>query len=1302
MGTATFFSAEDAMQASLDYFSGDELAASVFVNKYALRDNEGRILEATPHDMHRRLAKEFARIEAKYPNPMSEEEIFALLDHFSRVIPQGSPMSAIGNFYKLQSASNCFVIDDPRDSYAGILYTDQQQAQIMKRRGGVGTDISRIRPKGLATQNAAGTTDGIGIFMERFSNTCREVAQNGRRGALMLSISCHHPEIRTFINIKRDLSKVTGANISIRWSNEFLNAVENNEKVELRFPVDPRAVRQVSEWVNAKEIWDEFVDSAHASGEPGCLYWDTAIENTPSDIYTEEGFGSTSTNPCLTGDTLVAVADGRGHVSIKQLAEEGNDVPVWTRNANGSIGIKLMRNPRVTGIDQDIYLITFDDGSTIKATANHRFLTSEGNPIRVDKMVKGTSLSIATRYLDGICSAKSYNKAEKMYWHWSTTGVQTAAIEHREVWKYYHDSTIPKDHTIHHIDFNSHNNSPDNLQCMDSAAHYRLHADRMKGDKNPIFTIKANPERFAEYRAKMSISTSGHKNGNCYSELSNEQIREHALLLTAKLNKRFSNEEWTAYASENNLPQLFTNYRSAELGSVKELSLWAAHQSGIAYREYDQRLAATMIAAEDQGYKPWIECSSDGRNNLVMISRNCEECNASFSVEYHRRERAFCNSTCSNNYLNKHTDTNIRRSQSINDTYNEKARNIKQQQLLVYTSLKQELGRIPMLKEWEGKCKDSGVPFRLKTKHGFASWKEIRAQGERFNHRVESVTYIGKDTVYNGTVDATHNFYIGGFKSNNQFTYINTFNCGEIILSPRDSCRLITMNSMTYVKDAFTPNATFDFVEFKSDVEKAQRLMDDMIDLEIELVDRILDKIHSDPEPDYIKEIERDLWTGIRVAAVNGRRTGLGITAIGDTIAALGICYGSKDSIQMVEEIYKTLALGAYRSSVNMARERGTFPIFNLKKEEGHQFLQRIWDADPELYQLYVQYGRRNIALTTTAPVGSVSTLTQTTSGIEPVFMTHYKRRKKINPNDKAARVDFVDQLGDKWQEYIVYHHGVSKWMQATGETDIAKGPYNGATANEINWEAGVDLQAAAQKWVCHAISKTTNLPNSATKEDIDRVYRRGWKSGCKGITVYRDGCRSGVLVAVEPTISATYDSRPDNILPTHAPRRPESLPCEIHHVTIKGMKWVILVGLMGGKPYEIFAGAAENLILPAKLKSGFIKKVKNGTYSLHVPDGDDELIVKNIVNTFDNPESAWASRMISMSLRHGVAIEFVVEQLNKDGNITDINKVLSRVLKKFIGDGSAAGAKCNNCGSKNVAYAEGCLTCHECGSSKC
>jgi ribonucleoside-diphosphate reductase alpha chain len=813
---------DEALAEALEYFKGDDLAAKVFVDKYALKDDDNNFLEGSPDEMHKRLAKEFARIEKKYPNAMGEDEIFELMKDFKYLIPQGSPMSAVGNPYKLQSASNCFVIESPTDSYGGILKTDQELVQIAKRRGGIGFDISNIRPRGLPTSNAAGTTDGIGIFMERFSNSCREVAQSGRRGALLLSIDCHHPEIETFINIKKDLQKVTGANISVRWSDEFLQAVEGKKKVELRWPVDSKQPETTAK-VDAKAIWEQFVDAAWTSAEPGCLFWDRAIEWTPSDIYAEEGFTSRSTNPC-----------------------------------------------------------------------------------------------------------------------------------------------------------------------------------------------------------------------------------------------------------------------------------------------------------------------------------------------------------------------------------------------------------------------------------------------------------------------------------------------GEIILSPGDSCRLLLLNTLSFVKNAFLSNAEFDFKLFAEYVQKAQRLMDDLVDLEIEAVDKIITKVKRDPESDDVKKIELDLWQGIRIAAEKGRRTGLGVNAIGDTLAALGLTYGSKKSIAVVEQIYKAMALNAYKSSCHLAKERGAFDVYSFKKEKGHPFIEQLFEADPELKSLHSKHGRRNIAITTTAPSGSVSVLSQTTSGIEPVFMTHYTRRKKINPSDTDATVDYVDAMGDKWQEFPVYHHGLQRWMDATGKTEVEDSPYHKATANEIDWEAAVDLQAAAQKWVCHAISKTINLPADVSRDVIDKVYRRGWKKGLKGLTVYRDGCRSGVLINKDAGL-LDEDGRPSGIVSMQAPKRPDELTCEIHHATVLGTPWTVLLGMMDENPYEIFMGYADTLSLPKKCKVGKIVKVKKGQYNLHVDLAGEDLVIHNIIKTFNNPEGAWATRMVSMALRHGTPIDFVVEQLAKDGSIMDVNKVLSRILKKFIKSGARVmtSHSCPSCDNSELFYMDGCMTC-SCGWSRC
>jgi ribonucleoside-diphosphate reductase alpha chain len=826
------------LEASTKYFQGDEFAAKVFVDKYALQNLKGEFLELTPTDMHHRLAKEFARIEQNYPNPLSEELIFSLIDNFKFIVPQGSPMSAIGNKYQLQSLSNCFVIQgvhtDKLDSYGGIMLADQELAQIMKRRGGCGLDISGIRPKNVLTNNAARTTDGIAVFMERFSNTCREVAQNGRRGAEMQTLDGNHPEIETFINIKRDLKKVTGANISLRLSDEFMTAVKQGADYDLRWPVtsSPQDAKVVKR-VNMKEIWDQIIDSAWTSAEPGLLFWDTVKKHTPSDIYAAFGHASISTNPC-----------------------------------------------------------------------------------------------------------------------------------------------------------------------------------------------------------------------------------------------------------------------------------------------------------------------------------------------------------------------------------------------------------------------------------------------------------------------------------------------GEIVLPAYDACRLLVLNLSSYVKNAFTADAVFDFALFHDHVIIAQRLMDDIIDLELECIDRILAKIDADPEPLEAKQVELNLWHKIRAMNISGRRTGLGITALGDTLAMLGIKYGSQQSITATYDIYRALAVGSHTSSCIMAKERGSFPIFDYKLEKDHEYLNSIFnDCSPEVQKMWKKTGRRNIANTTTAPAGSVSALTRTTSGIEPVYMLSYVRRKKHNPSDKSARADFVDAMGDSWQEFTVYHHGVTKWMEMTGETDISKSPYWGATSNEIDWAASVDLQAAAQKSIDHSISKTCNLPETATRELVSQVYMKAWESGCKGFTVYRDKCRDGVLISTGTVKKKDSLGRPTEIDNVMAPKRPIELACEIKKVKISGEAWTIFVGLLNGKPYEIFGGLSKYVDIPNKYKMG--KIIKNGkvdgltTYNLIIGEGEDQMTIRDIANVFENANFGAFTRTISLALRHGTPVQYVVEQLLKDkhSDVTSFSKVAARVLKQYIKDGtvSTVERKCPECKSEGpFIYHEKCVKCASCGWSKC
>ncbi|MCD6435587.1 MAG: adenosylcobalamin-dependent ribonucleoside-diphosphate reductase [Clostridiales bacterium] len=808
---------EDALEESKKYFNGEELPAKVFIDKYALKDKEGNLLEETPLKMHRRLAKEFARIEKKYINPMSEDEIFNLIDKFKYIIPQGSPMSAIGNPYHIQSSGNCFSIKPPEDSYGGIFYTDQQLGQLMKRRCGVGLNLSKLRPKGHSVRNAARTTDGISVFMERFSNTCREVAQNGRRGAEIQLLNIHHPEIKTFITIKKDRKKVTGSNISVQVTDDFMNAVIKDEEFELKWPVDSENP-EISQIVQAKEIWDLFIESSWESAEPGLLFWTTVLNNSAS---------------------------------------------------------------------------------------------------------------------------------------------------------------------------------------------------------------------------------------NCYG----------------KIDERF----------------------------------------------YDTA----------------------------------------------------CNP------------------------------------------------------------------------------------------------------------------------------------CGEIVMGT-DSCRLLAINLYSFVENKFISQAYFNFEKFSNYVQKAQRLMDDMVDLEIELINKILNKIQSDPEPDNIKQIEKETWEELLDVCEKGRRTGLGITGLADALASLNIRYGSKKSINKTEEIYKSLEINAYKSTCILAKERGSFPIFSFKIEKDNDFINKVINEDPELKLLYKKHGRRNVALTTTPPAGSIAIEAQVSSGIEPVFSVKNIRRKKIHEGDEYSNIDFIDDMGDKWQEFTVYHKGFNDWKEITGKTKIEDSPYYKGTAQDVDWEASVDIQAAAQKWICHSISKTCNLPKEATKELVEKIYIRAWKKKCKGFTIYRDGCRTGVLI---DDTKQKQEEKNNIIIKTNSPKRDKEMIGDLHHVSVKGEKYFVLVGILNShEPYEIFAGHKDISSLP---KQVIIKKKKRNTYCL-VDINTKDVLFDDISKNINDEEEA-LTRMISLGLRHGADINFVTHQLEKtNGDMLGFSKAISRVLKKYIKEGSMVhGESCPECKGE-LNRQEGCISCSNCGFSKC
>lgn len=1115
------YSEQEASEATLKYFDGDELATNTFITKYALRNEKDQLLEKTPEDMHRRLAKEFARIEAKkFKKPMSEDEIFSYFDHFKYIIPQGSPMTAVGNPYQLMSVSNCFVLECPQDSYGGIHRTDEQLSQISKRRGGTGLDLSNLRPKGTPTKNSSKTSSGIIPFMERFSTSIREVGQDGRRGALMQTISVHHPEVLEFARAKLDNTKVTGANVSIRLSDEFLKAVEEGKEYEQRWPVEGQS--KISKMVDARTIWHEIIKCAHARAEPGLLFWDNIIKNSPADCYASLDYKTVCTNPCIHGDTLIAVADGRNAVSIRQLAIEGKDVPVYSVcPITGQRQIKIARNPRLTQSKAEVWKLIMDDGSFLIATPDHKIMKKDKTYINLKDLQPGDSLH-------------AFNSFDNNgYRQITETGqlMKGGRIRNRRQYRLiheFHSQTIvdAKQFAIHHKDFDSFNDSYENLQVLPHEEHRTIHSKNMMGQLNPYHRMDQKwKTKFARHPGETNGRYSGH---------TNEELLKHGRKLFNKFGK-LTQKIWRKYAEENHLPRILK------------------------------------------------------------------------------------------------------------------------------------------------------TPFRFGT---FGNFKNQVCD----NHKVVSIEKYGYEDVYNLIVDDNNNYDIITLYGKQYIVSsgITIKNCGELPLCELDSCRLMLMNLFSFVEEPFTKNAHFDYGKFFQHVQVAQRLMDDLVDIELEQIEKIYTKVLLDPEPSYIKNVEINLWSQIKQKCYNGRRTGLGTTGLGDVLAALNIPYGSDKSIKTTEDIYRTLKFGAYKSSVDMAEELGAFPIYDSKLEENHPFLEELKnsvDSDgSQVYKRMKQFGRRNIALLTQSPAGSVSIETQTTSGIEPALFLSLTRRKKINHNDKDSKVDFVDVTGDKYQEFEVFHPKLKHWMSVTGETDIKKSPWYGCCADDLDWKQRIKLQAAAQHHIDHSISSTLNLPEDVTIEKVKEIYEEAWKQGLKGVTVYRQNCRSGVLVEKKNTIKRN-----------DAPTRPKELDCDVYHVSVKGKKYFVLIGLYGDdrQPYEVFAGRGN--LIDEKVKTGKIVKVRTNFYKAIL---EDETELSPItLGTSENQEVL--TRFLSQNLRHGVPIEYVIEQISKvESDLGSFAKDISRSLKKYIKNDTKSGEKCE-CGA-NLVYEGGCVICKQCGYSKC
>ena len=1211
------FSFEDAYKSSLNYFNGDELAAKVWLDKYCLKDNNGNLLEDTPDKMHWRIANEFARIELKkFKKPLLAQEIFDLLDHFKWIIPQGSPMSAIGNNYQFQSLGNCFVLPPVVDSYGGILYTDQQEIQLMKRRAGVGFDISNIRPKGLVARNAAKTTDGIGIFMERFSNSCREVAQGGRRGALLLSLSIHHPEIETFINIKRKLDKVTGANISIKVTDEFMRAVEQNTEYEQRWPIDSKTPT-ISKKVSAKYIWDQIIDSSWSVAEPGILYWDTMTKYSLSDQYkfVNPLFADTCTNPCFPASEYLLTENGYEKFGDLFASGKNNNILADNRISYEETADKI-EHPNNWKID-------LSKSGTIIRPASNVFLTKKGSATLEINTESGFMLKctpdhhIATSI--GMIEAKDLTRNHMIL---VSVPEKTSSILNRE------PQTIDEICSFLMGVIAGDGTFGGGSICIDFWGNDR---NRMVGLCKNYITILYNRE-YNTVNERLSNNWDKRKLSSYYitEDTKEKKIRIESTWLKHFLDIKYGFNKNTKLI----VPDFILKNARSNIGKY--------YLCGVGY--------------------------ADGTVNISQ--RNSQSSIRIGSVDYlflrQLQLLAHANSILMGIYLRKTACEKIIRNKTV-----------KCQDFYEVITL---CGTHKVYAELIGFF---GHPQKEEKILKWIDSHEIYSTD--FFLKVKNITYKNKEDVFCVRENIGRNIIVNGF---------SVRRCGEIGMGV-DSCRLMLLNLYSYVVDPFSNKSYFDYDLFNKHTEIAQRLMDDMIDLEVDAINRIINKVKSDSEPDRIKQIELDLWNMMLENCKLGRRTGLGITGLGDALAAIDVKYGSRKSIEETENIYKNLAIHSMKSSCLMAQEIGAFPLYNKNIEKDNLFLDRLLSESEELKQLHNKFGRRNISLTTTAPAGSVSCLTQTTSGIEPVYLLKYTRRKKINPSDTSAKIDFVDKMGDKWQEFEVYHHKLNDWMKISGENNIEKSPYFGATSMDVNYLTSIDLQSIAQKWVSHSISKTCNLPKTATKELVSEIYMKAWKSNCKGFTVYRDGSRSGVLIDKK-------DDKVEKITKTTAPKRPKELNGEIHFFTFRKMRYYVVVGFLHDKePYEIFSGINNNedgeIYIPKNLKDGRIVKKGHGSYLFIVNDKE-----YNLTNGHSDDTADALTRLISCSLRHGVDISFVCDQLGKtEGPMFTFTKVLARTLKKYIKEGAISGEKCPNCGA-SLVFSEGCRKCPSCSYSGC
>lgn len=1284
------YNREEVYKATLSYFDQDDLATNVFIDKYCLKDREGNFLELTPDDMHHRLAKEFARIEKKFggKNQLSEEEIYNWLKDFKYIVPQGSVMYGLGNDYSFNSLSNCTVIDSPEDNISSIINTGRDMANLFKMRCGVGVDISNLRPDGASVNNSARTSTGAWSFVKLYSEFVNTIGQKGRRGAGMVSIRGDHPDVVKFISSKKNLAAATGVNISIKIFDKFMEAVVVGEDYLLTWEDDKN---KYEEKVDARELWDVLVKAATDTAEPGILYWDRHIDYNPSSSYEE--LKPITTNPCLVGDTEVYVADGRGNVKIKALAEEGKDVPVFCFNGNDKVVIKYMRNPRVTGYREPIYKITLDDGSEFKTTKNHKFKLKGGEYREVKDLNPGDSLKIITKFKASIKDIFGEKARSQDYW-WLNNGFKSNRAEHVYIAEFYSGKKIIPGggEVVHHKDYDASNNSPDNLEVYKKKEHDKIHADNMRGDNNPMrrAATEWSEEKWATYKSNMSAAMSGPKNGRAYKATS-EDIWDHAVKLTLEMGRKFSTKDWNRYAKGHGLPCHFNKggWRERESGTVVELAKRAATFCGFSGVDLDPRVLDTIKSVEDSG----LRCEIEGKE--VAVVKNCEFCASIFKVPLYKRETCFCSRNCYAKNISKNNSD--RALEKTDEQRKKEAEKVNESQVEIYLDLKSTMNRKVFKRDWENKCKRAGVPYTNlgRTPYSFSSWTDLKEEASMYNHKVVSVEICGHEDVYNGTVDEHHNFFVAcaPTKTKNgkeKVCYINNLQCGEVPLSSHDMCRLISCNLKNVVDGRFTKDASIDLDLLKKMYRFATRLGDDLVELELEKIEGIMDKAKVEGDMDSFS-----LWEKFYAKGKAGRRIGTGCHGLADMLSSLCVRYDSDEGVDTVEKVFNVIRDSVYEESINLAKERGKFELFDWEKEKSNEFIKSL---PKKIRSRLAKNGRRNVCLITCAPTGSVSICSRSSSGIEPIFRKFYTRRRKINKSPlEEHKGAFMAEDGQMFEEFSVAHPLVFDWQAENPDKDL---PDYFIESDKIDWSYRIKVQSVIQKCVDNSISATVNLPRGTDYKVVGDLYMQAWEQGLKGITVYVEGSREGILVSEDAGLFE----------PMNAPKREEVLKCRVHHTQVNGAQWVVFVGLLDNKPYEIFAGLSKYIELPKKYTEGFIVKrsykTKNSEYDLVIDTGDeDKLVVKNIVEAFENADHGVLGRLISLSLRHHTPPAYLSEQLLKDTdfNFTTYSKCMGRVLKKYIVDGEVpeSGRGCPECGGE-LSYVESCVQCMSCGWGKC